>query len=71
MVSVRLSSIANDSTHGAIVLGVSGDKAITTQWVNGQTLLLSCPLCHPDEVNFEATKVGEVRIKYDINLQVN
>ena len=69
LVSVRLSSVLDTDTHGLIVLGVNGNKAVEMKWIDARHLLLSCASCNPDEVNFESVKTGDVNVSYDINLR--
>jgi len=68
LVSVRLTSVPDNDTHGVIVLGVNGDKPIQLKWPDAHHLSLACESCKSEDVNFEATKTGDVVIEFDPHL---
>jgi len=71
LVSVLAKGVPDNSTHGTIVLGVTGDKPVEMKWIGPHNLALSCPPCNPQEVNFEVVRTGEVTISYSENLSVH
>jgi hypothetical protein len=68
LVSVRANGVPDDSKHGLIVLGISGDKPVEMKWISPHNLGLSCLPCTPQDVNFEAVKAGDITISYGDNL---
>jgi hypothetical protein len=70
LVSVRLTSVPDNDTHGVIVLGVDGDRHIQMKWKDSHHLSLACETCKAADVNFEATKAGEVIIDFDPHLAI-
>jgi hypothetical protein len=71
LVGVRLNEVPDNSTHGQIVLGLYGDKAVAMQWKGPHELYLSCPSCQRQDVDFEAVKSGEITIRYSDGLDVS
>lgn len=70
LVSVRLNSVPDNATHGAIVLGLVGDQMVEMKWISGRHLAVSCRSCTPDDVNYEVTKDGDVVVTYDSNIAI-
>ena len=70
LVSVRLTGVPDNETHGVIVLGISGDKPIQLKWIDAHHLSLACESCKAEDVNFEATKTGDVIVGFDPHLSV-
>jgi hypothetical protein len=70
LVSVRANTVPDDSTHGAIVLGLIGDRPIEMKWTSPKNLALSCQTCSPQDVDFEVVKAGDITISYSDNLRV-
>ncbi len=70
LVSVLAKGVPDNSTHGTIVLGVSGDRPVEMKWTGPHNLALSCQRCTPQEVNFEVVRTGDVTISYGDSLSV-
>ncbi len=70
IVSVRLTSVPDNATHGTGVLDVFGDQTVDIRWRDPRHLFVSCKSCRPRDINFEAVKSGEVYISYDKNLTI-
>ena len=71
LVSVRLTSVPDNDTHGLIVLDVTGDKPVEMKWIGPHSLALSCASCVPQDVNDETVKAGQIAITYSDNLRVD
>ena len=69
LVSVRLTSVPDNDTHGEIVLDVAGDKPVEMMWISPHHLSLSCSSCVPQDVTDETVKAGEIAITYSDNLR--
>jgi hypothetical protein len=70
LVSVRANGVPDDSSHGLIVLGITGDKPVEMKWIGPHNLALSCQSCIPQDVNFEVVKSGDVIISYSDSVSV-
>ena len=69
LVSIRLTSVPDNDTHGLIVLGIDGDKAVEMKWIDPHHLALSCGSCSPQDINFQVVKTGDIAITYDAKLR--
>jgi hypothetical protein len=70
LVSVRYITVPDSDTHGAIVFGANGDKDVKMVWRGPRNLLLSCPSCRQEDVNYEVVKSGDVVISYSPEISV-
>lgn len=70
LVSVLAKGVPDNSTHGTIVLGVTGNKPVEMKWTGPRNLALSCQPCTPQDVNFEVVRTGDVTISYSQSLSV-
>jgi hypothetical protein len=70
LVSIRLSTVPDNDTHGQIVLALLGDHEVSMVWQDEHHLVLSCASCTQKDVDDETVKAGEVIVRYGPTLAV-
>ena len=68
LVSIILSTVPDNDTHGEIVFGIRGKRNVSISWLDNRHLFVSCADCKDSDVNFEAVRTGDVSISYAAEL---